>query len=131
MKIPNRDTVEQIKKKYPPGTRIELISMKDPYSPVPPGTRGTVQMVDDAGTIHPKFDNGRTLGIIVGEDEFMVLDSVTTVCYGEEKLWDSRQEAKEFFIEALKATESSERERYAAIYAKLIVGKKYCTDDLD
>ena len=131
MRIPNRDTVEQIKKKYPPGTRIELISMKDPYSPVPPGTRGTVQMVDDAGTIHPKFDNGRTLGIIVGEDEFMVLDSVTTVCYGEEKLWDSRQEAKEFFIEALKATESSERERYAAIYAKLIVGKKYCTDDLD
>jgi hypothetical protein len=131
MRIPNRDTVEQIKKKYPPGTRIELISMKDPYSPVPPGTRGTVRMVDDAGTIHPKFDNGRTLGIIVGEDEFMVLDSVTTVCYGEEKLWDSRQEAKEFFIEALKATESSERERYAAIYAKLIVGKKYCTDDLD
>ena len=131
MRIPNRDTVEQIKKKYPPGTRIELISMKDPYSPVPPGTRGTVRMVDDAGKIHPKFDNGRTLGIIVGEDEFMVLDSVTTVCYGEEKLWDSRQEAKEFFIEALKATESSERERYAAIYAKLIVGKKYCTDDLD
>ena len=131
MKYPGRDTVEQIKKKYPPGTRIELISMKDPYSPVPPGTRGTVRMVDDAGTIHPKFDNGRTLGIIVGEDEFMVLDSVTTVCYGEEKLWDSRQEAKEFFIEALKATESSERERYAAIYAKLIVGKKYCTDDLD
>ena len=78
MRIPNRDTVEQIKKKYPPGTRIELISMKDPYSPVPPGTRGTVQMVDDAGTIHPKFDNGRTLGIIVGEDEFIVLDSVTT-----------------------------------------------------
>ena len=71
MRIPNRDTVEQIKKKYPPGTRIELISMKDPYSPVPPGTRGTVQMVDDAGTIHPKFDNGRTLGIIVGEDEFI------------------------------------------------------------
>ena len=68
MRIPNRDTVEQIKKKYPPGTRIELISMKDPYSPVPPGTRGTVQIVDDAGTIHPKFDNGRTLGIIVGED---------------------------------------------------------------
>ena len=131
MRIPNRDTVDQIKKKYPPGTRIELVRMTDPYSPVPPGTRGTVQMVDDAGTIHPKFDNGRTLGIIVGEDEFMVLDSVTTVCYGEEKLWDSRQEAKEFFIEALKATESSERERYAAIYAKLIVGKKYCTDDPD
>ena len=131
MKYPGRDTVEQIKKKYPPGTRIELVSMKDPYCPVPPGTRGTVRMVDDAGTIHPKFDNGRTLGIIVGEDEFMVLDSVTTVCYGEEKLWDSRKEAKEFFLEALKATEGSERERYATIYAKLIIGKNYCTDELD
>ena len=131
MRIPNRDTVEQIKKKYPPGTRIELISMKDPYSPVPPGTRGTVQMVDDAGTIHPKFDNGRTLGIIVGEDEFIVLDSVTTVCYGEEKVWDSREEAKDFFLEGLKATEGSERERCAAIYTKLILGKNYCTDDLD
>ena len=131
MRIPNRDTVEQIKKKYPPGTRIELISMKDPYSPVPPGTRGTVRMVDDAGTIHPKFDNGRTLGIIVGEDEFIVLDSVTTVCYGEEKVWDCLKEAKDFFLEALKGTEGGERERYAAIYAKLIVGKKYCTDDLD
>ena len=131
MMIPNRDTVEQIKKKYPPGTRIELICMKDPYSPVPPGTRGTVRMVDDAGTIHPKFDNGRTLGIIVGEDKFIVLDSVTTVCYGEEKLWDNRKEAKEFFLEALKATEGSERERYAVIYTKLILGKNYCTDDLD
>ena len=131
MRIPNRDTVDQIKKKYPPGTRIELVRMTDPYSPVPPGTRGTVQMVDDAGTIHPKFDNGRTLGIIVGEDEFIVLDSVTTVCYGEEKLWDSREEAKDFFLEALKATEGSERERYATIYAKLIIGKNYCTDELD
>ena len=131
MKKPNRDTVEQITKKYPPGTRIELISMKDPYCPVPPGTKGTVQMVDDAGTIHPKFDNGRTLGIIVGEDEFKVLDSVTTVCYGEERVWDSREEAKNFFLEGLKATEGSERERYAAIYTKLILGKNYCTDELN
>ena len=131
MRIPNRDTVDQIKKKYPPGTRIELVRMTDPYSPVPPGTRGTVQMVDDAGTIHPKFDNGRTLGIIVGEDEFIVLDSVTTVCYGEEKLWDSRREAADFFLEGLKAIDGSERERYATIYAKLIIGKNYCTDELD
>ena len=131
MRIPNRDTVEQIKKKYPPGTRIELISMKDPYSPVPPGTRGTVQMVDDAGTIHPKFDNGRTLGIIVGEDEFMVLDSVTTVCYGQERVWDSRTEAKDYFLDGIFASEGSERERYAFIYAKLILGYDYCTDEAD
>ena len=131
MRIPNRDTVEQIKKKYPPGTRIELISMKDPYSPVPPGTRGTVQMVDDAGTIHPKFDNGCGLNVVYGVDEVEKLDSVTTVCYGEEKVWDSRKEAKDYFLEGLKATEGGERERYATIYTKLILGKNYCTDELD
>ena len=27
---------ESTKKLYPPGTRIELINMKDPYAPVPP-----------------------------------------------------------------------------------------------
>ena len=30
------------KAKYPPGTRIELISMNDPHHPVESGTRGTV-----------------------------------------------------------------------------------------
>ena len=34
---------ERYKEMYPPGTRLELISMDDPYAPVPPGTRGTVQ----------------------------------------------------------------------------------------
>lgn len=37
---------DNTKKIYPPGTRIELISMDDPYAPVPPGTRGTIKFVD-------------------------------------------------------------------------------------
>ena len=68
-----RASVENIKRMYPPGTRIELISMSDPYAHVPSGTKGTVSFVDDIGTIHPKWDNGRSLGIIVGEDEFRKL----------------------------------------------------------
>ena len=68
-----RARVENIKRMYPPGTRIELISMSDPYAPVPSGTKGTVSFVDDMGTIHPKWDNGRSLGVIVGEDEFRKL----------------------------------------------------------
>ena len=35
--------INRIKNHYPPGTRIELISMNDPYDPVPSGTRGTVE----------------------------------------------------------------------------------------
>lgn len=64
---------ESTKKLYPPGTRIELISMNDPYSPVPSGTRGTVRAVDDMGTIFPDWDNGRSLGVVPSEDVFRKL----------------------------------------------------------
>ena len=60
------------KEQYPIGTRIELISMEDAQA-VPPGTRGTVVCVDDMGTIHMKWDNGRTLGLIPSEDSFRVV----------------------------------------------------------
>lgn len=58
---------------YPPGTRLELISMgKDP-DPVPPGTRGTVERVNSYGDIEMSWDNGRTLSLIPGEDSFRKL----------------------------------------------------------
>ncbi len=64
--------IEQIQQTYVPGTRIELQHMEDPQ-PVPDGTRGTVAYVDDAGTIHMKWDNGSTLGLVPGEDQFRKL----------------------------------------------------------
>lgn len=64
--------IEQIQQTYVPGTRIELQHMEDPQ-PVPDGTRGSVAYVDDAGTIHMKWDNGRTLGLVPGEDQFRKL----------------------------------------------------------
>ena len=65
--------VNRIKNHYPPGTRIELISMNDPYDPVPSGTRGTVKHVDDEGQLHMKWDNGRTLAAVPGVDSFRKL----------------------------------------------------------
>ena len=62
--------VEGYKKKYPKGTRIELISMEDPYAPILPGTKGTVEFVDDMGQIHMRWDNGRTLALVPSEDNF-------------------------------------------------------------
>jgi hypothetical protein len=44
--------------------------MNDPHHPVESGTRGTVEHVDDMGTIHMRWDNGRGLGLVPGEDEF-------------------------------------------------------------
>lgn len=61
------------KEAYPPGTRIELIHMNDPFAPVPDGTRGTVQFVDDGGHLHMRWDNGRTLSIASDEDSFRTL----------------------------------------------------------
>lgn len=60
------------KERYPNGTRIELLCMDDPQA-VPPGTRGTVKHVDDYGTIHMRWDNGRTLAICPQEDSFRKL----------------------------------------------------------
>ena len=62
--------VKAIKEKYPEGTRIHLESMEDPFAPVPPGTEGMVDFVDDAGQIHMKWDNGRSLALVPGEDSF-------------------------------------------------------------
>ena len=68
-----RRNVEAAKRLFPPGTRIQLIHMDDPYHPIPDGMRGTVQSVDDAGTIFPLWDNNRTLGVVYGEDAFRKL----------------------------------------------------------
>ena len=64
---------EYYKKAYPAGTRIRLIHMDDPYSLVPDGMTGTVTSVDDMGTLHMKWDNGRSLGICPDVDSFEII----------------------------------------------------------
>lgn len=64
--------VKTLRELYPAGTRIRLLRMDDIQAP-PAGTEGTVTFVDDAGTIHMRWDTGSSLGLISGEDEFEVL----------------------------------------------------------
>mgnify|MGYP000464249026 CR=1 FL=1 len=61
-----RNRAEYLKKAYPSGTRIVLNSMGNDSRPVEGGTRGTVKVVDDIGTVHCNFNNGRSLGLIEG-----------------------------------------------------------------
>lgn len=55
---------------YPEGAKILLVKMKNDPRPIPNGTKGIVDCVDDAPTIHCKFDNGKYLGVIPGVDIF-------------------------------------------------------------
>ena len=64
--------IVEVKLNYPPGTRVELIHMEDNWA-VPSGTRGEVVRTDDAGQIHMKWDNGRTLAIVPQVDQFRKL----------------------------------------------------------
>ncbi len=73
MPFPSREQVESIRKNYPPGTRIILNNMNDPYSPVESGTSGTVRYVDDAGTLAVAWDNGRSLSLVPGVDSYRKL----------------------------------------------------------
>lgn len=68
-----RNRAEYLKKAYPSGTRIVLNSMGNDPRPIESGTRGTVKFVDDIGTVHCRFDDGRRLGLIEGEDDFRAL----------------------------------------------------------
>ena len=71
--FPDSKTVQRIKEQFPVGTRIMLDCMGEDPRPILPGTKGTVRIVDDAGTVHRNFDNGRRLGLVYGEDSFHII----------------------------------------------------------
>ena len=66
----DQNLVQRMKATYTPGTRIVLDFMGDDPHPIAPETKGTVRIVDDIGTVHCDFDNGRQLGLVPGEDAF-------------------------------------------------------------
>ena len=64
----NKDPIAKV------GMRIRMLSMEDEF-PVDEGMEGTIYNIDDLGTLHVKWDDGRNLGIIPGIDEYQVLPS--------------------------------------------------------
>ena len=53
-----------IRAAYPKGSRVVLVQMDDIQAP-PLGTQGTVQGVNDIGTIMVHWDNGSHLGVVL------------------------------------------------------------------
>ena len=70
MRMPTEKEIARIRTLYPAGTRVELISMEDPYAHPKAGELGTVQFIDDLGQIHVRWDCGSGLALIPGTDSF-------------------------------------------------------------
>lgn len=68
MVFPKKEIIDKIREEYPCGCRVRLLHMDDPYRDIPEGTEGTVEGVDDTGTVHVAWDTGSHLGVVYGED---------------------------------------------------------------
>lgn len=74
MRLPSEKEVERLRKVYPAGTQIRLICMAEESFPLPAGSIGEVEMVDDGGNIHMKWQCGRSLSLIDSVDCFEVIN---------------------------------------------------------
>jgi len=68
------EVLSKLREDYPPGCKVELVEMCDPYRDMPPGMHGEVLFVDDAGGIHVAWANGSTLAALHGIDQIRRID---------------------------------------------------------
>ena len=72
MKFPSRERIAVLRRMYPKGTMVQLLSMEDTQAP-PLGTLGDVQGVDDAGQILVHWQTGSSLNLIPDVDTFRIV----------------------------------------------------------
>ena len=69
----HKDFVERMRNQYPPGTRVEVVSLCNEEEHLKPGMKGTVVGVDDQPALLVNWDNGSSLSILIGKDHFRVV----------------------------------------------------------
>lgn len=67
MRMITKEALLNLRRRYPAGTRVELLQMDDVQAP-PVGTLGTIYGVDDSGSLMVNWDNGSGLNVIFGID---------------------------------------------------------------
>ena len=85
MNFPSREIVEEIRKRYPKGSRVALVFMDDAQAP-PVGTLGTILGVDDIGSLIIEWDNGSHLNVIYGEDKVRIVHYNKTIQFQFEEV---------------------------------------------
>ena len=60
----HKDFVERMRNQYPPGTRVEVISLCNEEEHLKPGMKGTVVGVDDQPALLVNWDNGSSLSLL-------------------------------------------------------------------
>ena len=70
----DEETLKNLRRNYPKGSKVKLIQMDDPYTTIPKETIGIVSKVDDAGTIHVNWETGSSLGVVYGVDKCELIE---------------------------------------------------------
>lgn len=69
-RIPSESELRHYRCRYPAGTRIQLDADMDDPKPISAGTKGTILAIDDMAQAAMRWDNGRSLSLVLDVDKF-------------------------------------------------------------